>query len=95
MLITPLCPCLGRREFLSVAADAINARATDDGSVIVKKQEQKQDAKKPKWDTQTEKALQAEVKSHSLSRLAGVVCQFYGACRLDQAQTRIKYRCAR
>ena len=47
MLITPLCPCLGRREFLSVAADAINARATDDGSVIVKKQEQKQDAKKP------------------------------------------------
>ena len=73
------------REFLSVAVDAINARATDEGSVIVKKQEQKQ----------TEKALQAEVKSHSLSRLAGVVCQFYGACRLDQAHTRIKYLSAR
>ena len=90
MLITPLCPCLGRREFLSVAADAINARATDDGSVIVKKQEQKQDAKKPKWDTQrrtqniakTEKALQAEVK-------------LYEAYRLDQAHTRNKDHSAR
>ena len=48
MLILPLCQCLGRREFLSVAADAINARAMDEGSVIVKKQKQKQDAKKPK-----------------------------------------------
>ena len=79
-----------------MVADAISARATDDESVIVKKQEQKQVAKKPERDKQrrteniakTDKASQAKVKSHSLSRLAGVACQLLGACRLERAGRR-------